>query len=273
MFEDDQEFDKAWDDMFGTDSSQEGQNTETNEEPIETKEAADTTDGNTEVDTGGKEEEPEAKDVPGDIPYKRFAQIAKDRREANAKVKDLEAQIAALKSNSANAQTPTPDDDVDELLRSILEDDGDNTSTEGNAELQSRIAQLEAKQAETQFESNLAATLAKHPGVDRKWLIDETLRTQGKYSLEELATARSEDSEISNASALAKFFEANPDLAAAYKAKQGKVDGGSDTKLKDSPEAAPSLRNTATGKAPPNLDPKEGETSGDFLSRVWDSMQ
>ncbi len=261
----DQEFDAAWDEMFGEEGAQAAPDAEQQETQVEAKDTQ-STEGESQS-TKGEETDTSTKDVPGGVPYKRFAQIAKERKAAKARNVELQATIDALKDKQAHSaqSTASDDDDVDDILREVLGEDYVGDTDTGNT-LQARIEQLEGKQAEVQFADNLKATLAKYPGVDRDYLIKETLRTQGKYSLDELATARSEDAEISKAQALAEFFEANPDLADAYKAKHGQVDG----KVKR--EAAPSLRNTATGQAAPTLDPKDGESNRDFLSRMWDTM-
>ena len=271
----DQDFDAAWDEFFS------GENTPEDETPDDAEETNSTDEDTTESDADDDnkaegeddEDEGDTKDAPGSIPYKRFAAIAKDRREAKQKVKDLEQQLEALKSQQMATRTDESSEE-DRLLREILGDDeGDYSPEDSDPALTARIAQLEtaqaqaeAKQAEAAFEQELSVTLAKFQGVDRKVLIDETIRTEGKKSLDEIAQDHLDNQEISKAEALADFFEQHPDLAEAYKAKQ-KVDGD-----KVKPKAAPSLKNTATGKAPQSLDPKDGESNSDFLSRMWDTL-
>ena len=210
---------------------------------------------------------------PGEVPYKRFAEVARDRRSLRDKVKELEAQLAEAKKTP---QTSTPEKaedetDIDALVNSILGDEELEAGTADKATLQ-RLEKVEEELSRQQFEKELTTTLGKYPDVDRDWLIKETIRTQGRFSPEELARGKSEDNEITTNEAVSKFLDEHPELKKAYLAKQQGTDDGTTKPPAEKADVLPTLKNTPSKKKKPNLDPKDGESNDDYLSRVWDAF-
>lgn len=216
-------------------------------------------------------EDSESDEKPGDIPYRRFADVARERREYKQKAAELEAKLKALES-AEKAPTTSDEDDVDALLKDILGQDyeaGEPGTVD--ADVRERLAKIEEVHAQRAFEDELAAAQAKFPDIDRKYLIDETIRTGGKIAVLDIAQRAVEDREIVTSSAVADFLDKHPELKDAYRAKYG--EGAKAEPKKETPEALPSLKNTASGKKrTPSLEPKADESNEDYLGRLWDAF-
>ena len=273
----DLDFDQFWDkhvdskDAIGdAPEEEEVQAQEVSDKQDETAQAKDDTE--TTADQGDSD----TKDTPGEIPYRRFSEVAKERREYKAKVKELEAALLeARKAQQAQPSAHTSkdeDDDVDALLKDILGDDYEaGSSSSPDPAIQARLDKLEQAQAQREFEGEVSAAIAKYPDIDRDWIIKETIRTNGNFSPLQLAEGRFEADEVVTNKAVADFLDKHPELAEVYKTKYSSTDGQT-TPAKEKPKAIPNLSNTASKPAAPSLEPKDGESNSAFLSRLWDSM-
>lgn len=270
--------DEEWSNIGGAQKAQDdGEEQEPEAGEAEAKEPDAAEAGGTEAEAKTDEDDGDkggGKAPPDEIPYKRFAQTARERQEFKRRVLELEAENAELKKGKDATQTAKSDEEFDKELADILADvEGDGTKSTIPKEVISRITALEADHADRLYEAAVAEATAKHPGVTRDWLVQETIRTGGKFSPQDLADQKAVADQIVEAEALARFLEEHPDLAEAYKAKKAAQDGKPGGKQAAKPASAPSLKKAASGTVKPGTDPSEGESNDSYLSRLWDQMQ
>ena len=215
---------------------------------------------------GDKEDEPPKN---GPIPYARFAQIAKERRELKAKLAELErerAQTNVEPEPPKRERVRTGDPEIDALLDEMdQEEGGDNTEDP----IDQRLQKLERAQAKTAYQAEMAKALAEYPDVDQKAVTDGVLASGGHKSPAQVAKALYERSEEHTASSVSKFLDANPDLKALYEAKEKGDKEGSGHKA-----PAPNLKNSGSKKTKTNTDPtqpRKGESNEDYLARLLGS--